>query len=876
MLEWWILITCVCLLQKSVQPLPIPGTSAEQYSIVAAASTEPHSDLRTPPDAITLATSAEGKRKANNNAAVKIPSLHSSILSPRMISVSSSSRLSSTSASSSHWSPGKSSDPYLYSISSQPYVYSSVKPYLSTSFQTSAERGGPGRKKDKLDSRNAMDQDDDDDDDDDVFANNSRGLGLLSTGEPSPPRLRRSNDMDREDGDAAGVFSFSSPCFGPRSLEPSDIPPLSPPPSEASKGSQGVMSPSWTAATLGKLSLNGTSADNSSTTAQRPQFGYSHRQSSSHIPSMPSRSLPSGAGNAMAGRKLSFHRRPVAHNAPKSYHLTGNMASGGSGGSASTMLHPHSHFQRSSSDIRSRSRSRSRGRIPDQAIPPDNRSLTEVDDDETDEEAMVMDGEDDDATEDESDQRNHRFKSTQTATPSTMRHHNKSYEDAYPQGRSIGTSVPLLRHPGGQATTMSASYERANSGLSRQFGSSDRYGASPASHYALSRHHPYAIGSTGASPSNAGILSSYSPSSARIGMGRRESNYGNSGGGQSGSPMASSQQTQQQGSHVMAHQLSHSPRYGAARQSGYYDQQQQYHSSHPTSLSLPAGQSTGLPYGKSPENSTVRRTPYAHTSGLNRQQGQGEIREPGGGREENEGEEEEEEEDEEEEEEDDDGEGSGAVAEEEEEEERQASRMKSTRKASSRQPRSTSHSRQAAPQSSNSGEVESSEMNEVSAIRERLGGAANCSAFISKLWYLMCRPELYVKYIHWSESGDSVILSNDPDVNNEFASEVLPKLFKHGNNASFVRQLNLYGFQRVPSSRLLDAAETKAARQFSNGSNISTALQLYGPHSSFAHPRVKKDQEGLLPSMKPRSSKKTKKGGQGGGAQSDGEEEYAN
>lgn len=87
--------------------------------------------------------------------------------------------------------------------------------------------------------------------------------------------------------------------------------------------------------------------------------------------------------------------------------------------------------------------------------------------------------------------------------------------------------------------------------------------------------------------------------------------------------------------------------------------------------------------------------------------------------------------------------------------------------------------------------------------------------------------------------------------------------------------MNLYGFQRVPSSRLLDAAETRAAKELMSNINISTALQLYGPHSSFAHPRFKRDQENLLPSMKPRSSKKTKKGGLqagGGGAQGAGSE----
>ena len=162
------------------------------------------------------------------------------------------------------------------------------------------------------------------------------------------------------------------------------------------------------------------------------------------------------------------------------------------------------------------------------------------------------------------------------------------------------------------------------------------------------------------------------------------------------------------------------------------------------------------------------------------------------------------------------------------------------------------------------------ENDEVAAIRDRLGGAANCSAFISKLWHLMINPDLYGKYIHWSEGGDTIILSNDPDVSAEFASEILPKLFKHGNNASFVRQLNLYGFQRVSSSRLLDAAELQAiaAKGLDRGerapfdkapTSYNTAAELYGAHSSFAHPRFRRGQETWLASMKPRSSKKPKR-----------------
>ena len=159
---------------------------------------------------------------------------------------------------------------------------------------------------------------------------------------------------------------------------------------------------------------------------------------------------------------------------------------------------------------------------------------------------------------------------------------------------------------------------------------------------------------------------------------------------------------------------------------------------------------------------------------------------------------------------------------------------------------------------------------QVAAIRDRLGGAASCSAFISKLWHLMINPGQYSKYIRWDEAGTSIILSSEPDIANEFASDVLPRLFKHGNNASFIRQLNLYGFQRIPSSRLLDAEEMKVAAAkraelggSASSSTLNTAVQLYGAHSSFAHPRFLRGREELLPTMKPRSSKKPKKAANG-------------
>lgn len=53
--------------------------------------------------------------------------------------------------------------------------------------------------------------------------------------------------------------------------------------------------------------------------------------------------------------------------------------------------------------------------------------------------------------------------------------------------------------------------------------------------------------------------------------------------------------------------------------------------------------------------------------------------------------------------------------------------------------------------------------------------------------------ESYEAYIRWSEDGTAVLICDD----HGFASEVLPKFFKHQNISSFIRQLNIYGFHKT-------------------------------------------------------------------------------
>ncbi|KAK2580615.1 hypothetical protein KPH14_007729 [Odynerus spinipes] len=86
-------------------------------------------------------------------------------------------------------------------------------------------------------------------------------------------------------------------------------------------------------------------------------------------------------------------------------------------------------------------------------------------------------------------------------------------------------------------------------------------------------------------------------------------------------------------------------------------------------------------------------------------------------------------------------------------------------------------------------------------------------AFLAKLWKLVEDPETD-DLICWSPNGQSFFIRNQA----QFARELLPHYYKHNNMASFVRQLNMYGFHKKVSVELgglkCDRDEMEFAHQF--------------------------------------------------------------
>ncbi|XP_050681292.1 heat shock factor protein isoform X5 [Leptidea sinapis] len=71
---------------------------------------------------------------------------------------------------------------------------------------------------------------------------------------------------------------------------------------------------------------------------------------------------------------------------------------------------------------------------------------------------------------------------------------------------------------------------------------------------------------------------------------------------------------------------------------------------------------------------------------------------------------------------------------------------------------------------------------------------ASVPAFLGKLWKLVNDSETN-HLISWSSSGKTFVIKTQA----EFARELLPLYYKHNNMASFIRQLNMYGFHKITS-----------------------------------------------------------------------------
>ncbi|XP_039264739.1 heat shock factor protein-like isoform X2 [Styela clava] len=71
---------------------------------------------------------------------------------------------------------------------------------------------------------------------------------------------------------------------------------------------------------------------------------------------------------------------------------------------------------------------------------------------------------------------------------------------------------------------------------------------------------------------------------------------------------------------------------------------------------------------------------------------------------------------------------------------------------------------------------------------------SNIPTFLLKL-VNMLKDESNHEYVDWNEAGTSFIVKDQV----QFSKIVLPKYFKHNKFASFVRQLNMYGFRKITS-----------------------------------------------------------------------------
>jgi heat shock transcription factor len=118
--------------------------------------------------------------------------------------------------------------------------------------------------------------------------------------------------------------------------------------------------------------------------------------------------------------------------------------------------------------------------------------------------------------------------------------------------------------------------------------------------------------------------------------------------------------------------------------------------------------------------------------------------------------------------------------------------------------------------------------------------------------------------IRWSDDGRSFIVLDE----DEFARTLIPELFKHNNYASFVRQLNMYGFHKTVNITDGSLRQSEKARKGVK------------PPSMYSHPYFRKNRPDLLwliqkPSAKSNAKRKRDGAVKGEGVDSDDERQYS-
>ncbi|KIJ98678.1 hypothetical protein K443DRAFT_103561 [Laccaria amethystina LaAM-08-1] len=120
------------------------------------------------------------------------------------------------------------------------------------------------------------------------------------------------------------------------------------------------------------------------------------------------------------------------------------------------------------------------------------------------------------------------------------------------------------------------------------------------------------------------------------------------------------------------------------------------------------------------------------------------------------------------------------------------------------------------------------------------------SDFVKKL-YKMLEDPTFQEVVSWGPAGDCFVVKDM----NDFTKSILPRMFKHSNFASFVRQLNKYDFHKVKNT---DDNQFGEHVRFSFSTFSSPPPSLY-PHDrdkswTFRHPDFHADRRDALENIK--------------------------